>query len=221
MQYYSFFFTNNIQKPLLFFFSSRRRHTRSTRDWSSDVCSSDLPPNGAPLRLQRKVELPSLEEKLNDAPVEFVGFAGEEPIVVSGGVVSSVNERPADHEEGLPAVSTARAWNPYVPSPSADEIVQVPFDPFVVEGDEPERSTVPQRTSVQTRNSTVPVSATSALANVAVRSDELVVAPAAGETSVGVLGNTVSSRKLRDQDQPEVPPALSAACACQYQVPSD
>src|SRR6266536_3621957 len=28
--------------PLCFFFSSRRRHTRSTRDWSSDVCSSDL-----------------------------------------------------------------------------------------------------------------------------------------------------------------------------------
>src|SRR5204862_5142032 len=26
----------------LFFFSSRRRHTRSLRDWSSDVCSSDL-----------------------------------------------------------------------------------------------------------------------------------------------------------------------------------
>src|SRR5699024_11851985 len=27
---------------LVFFFSSRRRHTRSKRDWSSDVCSSDL-----------------------------------------------------------------------------------------------------------------------------------------------------------------------------------
>src|SRR6266508_5753982 len=27
-----------------FFFSSRRRHTRWPRDWSSDVCSSDLPP---------------------------------------------------------------------------------------------------------------------------------------------------------------------------------
>src|SRR5690348_17919570 len=26
-----------------FFFSSRRRHTRWTGDWSSDVCSSDLP----------------------------------------------------------------------------------------------------------------------------------------------------------------------------------
>src|SRR5207302_5834668 len=30
---FSFFF---------FFFSSRRRHTRFSRDWSSDVCSSDL-----------------------------------------------------------------------------------------------------------------------------------------------------------------------------------
>src|SRR5690625_7448020 len=27
---------------LIFFFSSRRRHTRWPRDWSSDVCSSDL-----------------------------------------------------------------------------------------------------------------------------------------------------------------------------------
>src|SRR6266498_5064625 len=27
---------------LFFFFSSRRRHTRCGRDWSSDVCSSDL-----------------------------------------------------------------------------------------------------------------------------------------------------------------------------------
>src|SRR5690606_40414765 len=27
-----------------FFFSSRRRHTRFSRDWSSDVCSSDLVP---------------------------------------------------------------------------------------------------------------------------------------------------------------------------------
>src|SRR3989440_2168807 len=33
MLYVKFFF---------FFFSSRRRHTRSDRDWSSDVCSSDL-----------------------------------------------------------------------------------------------------------------------------------------------------------------------------------
>src|SRR5699024_11827081 len=30
---------------IFFFFSSRRRHTRSKRDWSSDVCSSDLTRN--------------------------------------------------------------------------------------------------------------------------------------------------------------------------------
>src|SRR5690554_7376687 len=29
---------------VFFFFSSRRRHTRCGRDWSSDVCSSDLRP---------------------------------------------------------------------------------------------------------------------------------------------------------------------------------
>src|SRR5690606_40309947 len=28
-----------------FFFPSRRRHTRFSRDWSSDVCSSDLEPD--------------------------------------------------------------------------------------------------------------------------------------------------------------------------------
>src|SRR5690606_40075541 len=34
-----------------FFFSSRRRHTRFSRDWSSDVCSSDL---GGQLALESK-----------------------------------------------------------------------------------------------------------------------------------------------------------------------
>src|SRR5262245_62568769 len=33
-----------------FFFSSRRRHTRCLSDWSSDVCSSDLPSAGSSLR---------------------------------------------------------------------------------------------------------------------------------------------------------------------------
>src|SRR5256884_6385838 len=31
-----------------FFFSSRRRHTRCSRDWSSDVCSSDLKESTGP-----------------------------------------------------------------------------------------------------------------------------------------------------------------------------
>src|SRR5438067_12575494 len=39
-----------------FFFSSRRRHTRSKRDWSSDVCSSDL---ASRAHVQRAEELES------------------------------------------------------------------------------------------------------------------------------------------------------------------
>src|SRR5437016_9273553 len=68
----------SIQKSnFIFFFSSRRRHTRLVSDWSSDVCSSDLPdlvlgdpslsilegvirPWGEPSGYVRKVILPSL-----------------------------------------------------------------------------------------------------------------------------------------------------------------
>src|SRR6478752_9015080 len=35
---------SNQRTIYFFFFSSRRRHTRCSRDWSSDVCSSDLEP---------------------------------------------------------------------------------------------------------------------------------------------------------------------------------
>src|SRR3989449_7592383 len=35
-------YRRNPNKRHFFFFSSRRRHTRCSRDWSSDVCSSDL-----------------------------------------------------------------------------------------------------------------------------------------------------------------------------------
>src|SRR5690625_6810025 len=37
-----------VLSMLLLFFSSRRRHTRWPRDWSSDVCSSDLSAEPAP-----------------------------------------------------------------------------------------------------------------------------------------------------------------------------
>src|SRR5216683_4733179 len=48
-----FFFGEELFLYFFFFFSSRRRHTRSDRDWSSDVCSSDLPP-GARLTAVRR-----------------------------------------------------------------------------------------------------------------------------------------------------------------------
>src|SRR5882757_9187215 len=37
-----YFTSEQMVYQLFFFFSSRRRHTRYWRDWSSDVCSSDL-----------------------------------------------------------------------------------------------------------------------------------------------------------------------------------
>src|SRR5256884_972053 len=39
---FSLFFHSLSGFLIYFFFSSRRRHTRCSRDWSSDVCSSDL-----------------------------------------------------------------------------------------------------------------------------------------------------------------------------------
>src|SRR5687768_18066155 len=44
-----------------FFFSSRRRHTRCSRDWSSDVCSSDLEDEGRAPRGQSRLP-PGVEE---------------------------------------------------------------------------------------------------------------------------------------------------------------
>src|SRR5699024_11574913 len=49
-----------------FFFSSRRRHTRSKRDWSSDVCSSDLRHRAA-ARMRRAVGQESPEPALTQA----------------------------------------------------------------------------------------------------------------------------------------------------------
>src|SRR5438132_7504915 len=45
--YCLFFFSFLLFFFFFFFFSSRRRHTRSLCDWSSDVCSSDLPRGSA------------------------------------------------------------------------------------------------------------------------------------------------------------------------------
>src|SRR5206468_5593846 len=49
-----------------FFFSSRRRHTRSDRDWSSDVCSSDL------TRRAHSAHHPPLQDERQGAPGTWV-----------------------------------------------------------------------------------------------------------------------------------------------------
>src|SRR3712207_6855281 len=45
-----------------FFFSSRRRHTRYWRDWSSDVCSSDLDVQATALLALVKIGKPSVDQ---------------------------------------------------------------------------------------------------------------------------------------------------------------
>src|SRR5215208_1640820 len=59
-----------------FFVSSRRRHTRWPRDWSSDVCSSDLEPVVAVLPVDPAV--PAAEEAAVAAGVDGAGRSGLE-----------------------------------------------------------------------------------------------------------------------------------------------
>src|SRR3712207_9497737 len=67
---------------ITFFFSSRRRHTRYWRDWSSDVCSSDLEETGALTRTLRRgrgvllpeqIELPRAFDGLGTAAGQQLG----------------------------------------------------------------------------------------------------------------------------------------------------
>src|SRR5258707_1982908 len=62
---------------MFFFFSSRRRHTRYWRDWSSDVCSSDLPTsNGGADGIRTHDLLDAIEARsqLRHGPTELLKF---------------------------------------------------------------------------------------------------------------------------------------------------
>src|SRR5699024_10121371 len=69
---------------ILFFFSSRRRHTRSKRDWSSDVCSSDL---------KKPAEKIEIGETIVIKPGDRIPLDGE---ITSG--YTSINEAPITGE---------------------------------------------------------------------------------------------------------------------------
>src|SRR5690349_22075796 len=69
-------------RRFFFFFSSRRRHTRSLRDWSSDVCSSDL----AALRALLKVKEAGRIINITSITAE-TGSAGQAPYVAAKAAV--------------------------------------------------------------------------------------------------------------------------------------
>src|SRR3989442_9535470 len=88
-----------------FFFSSRRRHTRCGRDWSSDVCSSDLIQGTARLLTEQyNGQVPNSMEELLELP----GVARKTANVVLGnafgvraGVVVDTHVTRLSHRLGL------------------------------------------------------------------------------------------------------------------------
>src|SRR5690625_7748959 len=79
----------------LFFFSSRRRHTRWPRDWSSDVCSSDL-------------ERPPRQQRLPQGDAHAVAVEVPRSNPTGGGSMSSLAERPEKAVVGLAERSEER-----------------------------------------------------------------------------------------------------------------
>src|SRR3712207_9441938 len=76
-----------IVTTVFFFFSSRRRHTRYWRDWSSDVCSSDLSRE----EVQRALSGPTFRVYTNDdvAGTEL-GGAVKNVLAIAAGMVSGL-----------------------------------------------------------------------------------------------------------------------------------
>src|SRR2546429_7627713 len=90
-----------------FFFSSRRRHTRCSRDWSSDVCSSDL---------KREAEAEPLQPVLEAVEGGDVVLPG---IALHVGIVKAVLELlelPAELAPPAGGVGRAAVWGRRVDS---------------------------------------------------------------------------------------------------------
>src|SRR6266496_1588986 len=85
---------------VFFFFSSRRRHTRSLRDWSSDVCSSDL--DGLEVLQNMRTD-----PELRTTPVVMLTSSREEQdIVRSYGLgVNAYVVKPVDFQNFVSAIA--------------------------------------------------------------------------------------------------------------------
>src|SRR5216683_4345660 len=92
-----------------FFFSSRRRHTRSDRDWSSDVCSSDLgtvDEMAAPPPVQTKVALTGALIKIGDPEGNTNTLAGD---IIFAGTVDVLDYLYMPQRVAVPAGTTV-SW---------------------------------------------------------------------------------------------------------------
>src|SRR5690606_39042326 len=91
-----------------FFFSSRRRHTRFSRDWSSDVCSSDLVKQGIiPEIAQGLLAVDAIESQVSHFRVNLGGCSRIREnlhddlvvVVCIGHKMIGEHTRPANHIE--------------------------------------------------------------------------------------------------------------------------
>src|SRR3712207_8552576 len=93
-----------------FFFSSRRRHTRYWRDWSSDVCSSDLDDLAA---LVGQLVALGVGEGLR-AGVELHDVAdGRDDVVDGEGLLVEGLVQPQRSEERRVGKECRSRWSPY------------------------------------------------------------------------------------------------------------
>src|SRR5256884_1724118 len=97
---------------LIFFFSSRRRHTRCSRDWSSDVCSSDL------RRLPVHTVGFGKEQSAHDVEIEDVSIAAS--VIAESRISATVSltqrgyaGKKARSEERRVGKECRSRWSPY------------------------------------------------------------------------------------------------------------
>src|SRR5690625_7878098 len=122
----------------MFFFSSRRRHTRWPRDWSSDVCSSDLE------ELQR--QLRTLREELDRRQVEQA-YREEELRSLRSTLEQQSRERAAllQHSGNQVLQRLARAGVTFVVCQPGVEQMTVPLEELGLYLDAPMRYTAGRR----------------------------------------------------------------------------
>ena len=99
----------------VFFFSSRRRHTRLVRDWSSDVCSSDL---NDPTQVCKDAEktltlIRGGESVIYEATFSFNGGLCHSDLVVKKSLFDQVYKSKKRSEERRVGKECRSRWSPY------------------------------------------------------------------------------------------------------------
>src|SRR6185503_2478844 len=112
-----------------FFFSSRRRHTRCSRDWSSDVCSSDLGDDRSEVaaravaadRNARRVDLQGLRIPMDELGGKETVVHRRREWVLRGQAIVDREYRAARTDGELPAEHVVRVEVAYGPAAAMEK----------------------------------------------------------------------------------------------------